>query len=205
MREVTADYCVCTIPPMILSRIPNDFRTDVQTDLASLRPVSTGKIGLEYRRRFWEEDDRIFGGITNTNMDIGTIWYPSHGYLGERGVVVGYYNYVNDADAYAAMTPQAREARALEQGRKVHGPAYADEFVSSFSASWRRIRHSEAGWVAWDERTGAVGEAFIRLLEPQGRVYFAGDHLSHVTAWQHGAFETARSVVTQLHQRVLQG
>ncbi|MDF2733713.1 MAG: L-amino-acid oxidase [Chloroflexota bacterium] len=205
VREVTADYCVCTIPPMILSRIPNDFRTDVQTDLASLRPVSTGKIGLEYRRRFWEEDDRIFGGITNTNMDIGTIWYPSHGYLGERGVVVGYYNYVNDADAYAAMTPQAREARALEQGRKVHGPAYADEFVSSFSASWRRIRHSEAGWVAWDERTGAVGEAFIRLLEPQGRVYFAGDHLSHVTAWQHGAFETARSVVTQLHQRVLQG
>ena len=190
---------------MILSRIPNDFTTEVQTDLASLRPVSTGKIGLEFRRRFWEEDDRIFGGITNTNMDIGTIWYPSHGYLGERGVIVGYYNYVDEADAYAAMTPKARETRALEQGRKVHGAAYADEFVSSFSASWRRIRHSEAGWVAWDERTGSVGEAYIRLLEPQGRVYFAGDHLSHVTAWQHGAFESARSVVTQLHQRVLQG
>ena len=204
-REVTADYCVCTIPPMILSKIPNDFTTAVQTDLASLRPVSTGKIGLEFRRRFWEEDDRIFGGITNTNMDIGTIWYPSHGYLGERGVIVGYYNYVSDADAYAAMTPKARETRALEQGRKVHGDAYANEFVSSFSASWRRIRHSEGGWVAWDERTGSVGEAYIRLLEPQGRVYFAGDHLSHVTAWQHGAFESARSVVTQLHQRVLQG
>ena len=83
--QVTADYCVCTIPPMILSRIPNDFTTEVQTDLASLRPVSTGKIGLEFRRRFWEEDDRIFGGITNTNLDIGTIWYPSHGYLGSAG------------------------------------------------------------------------------------------------------------------------
>ncbi len=205
MREVTADYCVCTIPPMILTRIPNDFSTAVQQDLASLRPVSTGKVGLEFRRRFWEEDDRILGGITNTNMDIGTIWYPSHGYLGERGVIVGAYNFFNEADAFAGMTPQGREARALEQGRKVHGDAYVNEFVSSFSSSWRRIPHSEGGWVAWDERTGSVGEAYARLLEPQGRVYFAGDHLTLMTAWQHGAFESARSVVTQLHQRVLSG
>jgi monoamine oxidase len=202
-RQVVADYCVCTIPPMILARIPNDFSTAVQIDLASLRPMSTGKIGLEFRRRFWEEDDRVFGGITNTNMDIGTIWYPSHGYLGERGVIVGYYNYFNDADSYAAMTPKDRELRALDQGRKVHGDAYVHEFVSSFSASWRQIRHSQGGWVAWDERTGSVGAAYQRLLEPQGRVYFAGDHLTYVTAWQHGAFESARSVVTQLHQRVL--
>jgi len=202
-RQIAADYCVCTIPPMILARIPNDFSTAVQIDLASLRPMSTGKIGLEFRRRFWEEDDRVFGGITNTNMDIGTIWYPSHGYLGERGIVVGYYNYVDDADTYAAMTPKDRELRALDQGRKVHGAAYVDEFVSSFSASWRQIRHSQGGWVAWDERTGSVGAAYQRLLQPQGRVYFAGDHLTYVTAWQHGAFESARSVVTQLHRRVI--
>jgi monoamine oxidase len=204
-RQVTADYCVCTIPPMILAKIPNDFSSAVQVDLASLRPVSTGKVGLEFKRRFWEEDDRIFGGITDTNMDIGTIWYPSSGYLGERGVVVGAYNYFNSADAFAAMTPKAREAHALEQGRKVHGDAYVDEFVSSFSSAWRKTRYSEGGWVAWEERTGSVGEAYARLLEPQGRVYFAGDHLTHVTAWQHGAFESARSVVTALHQRVLSG
>ena len=107
-------------------------------------------------------------------MDIGTIWYPSSGYLGERGVIVGYYNFVGEADAFAGMTPQAREARALEQGRKVHGDAYVNEFVSSFSASWRRMPFSEGGWVAWDERTGAVGEAYARLLEPQGRVYLRG-------------------------------
>jgi monoamine oxidase len=204
-RQIDADYCVCTIPPMILARIPNDFPPDVQMDLAELQPAPTGKIGLEFRRRFWEEDDRIFGGITNTNMDIGTIWYPSHGYLGDRGVLVGYYNFFSDADTYAGMTPGDRERRALEHGRKVHGDAYVDEFSSSFSASWRRIRHSEGGWVNWQERTGAVGEAYARLLRPHGRVYFAGDHLSHVTAWQHGAFESARSVVTQLHQRVLSG
>ncbi|MPZ73504.1 MAG: hypothetical protein GEU74_09780 [Nitriliruptorales bacterium] len=40
-------------------------------------------------------------------------------------------------------------------------------------------------------------------LEPQGNLYFAGDHLSHTTAWQHGAFESARKVVMDLHERVL--
>ena len=59
------------------------------------------------------------------------------------------------------MTPEAREARALEQGRKVHGDAYVNEFVSSFSASWRRMPFSEGGWVAW-ERTDGCGRRGLR-------------------------------------------
>ena len=90
--------------------------------------MSTGKMGLQFRRRFWEEDERIFGGITDTNLDIGTIWYPSHGYLGTRGVLIGYYNYFEQSDEYAALPHEQRERRALDQGAKVHGDAYRDEF-----------------------------------------------------------------------------
>lgn len=38
-----------------------------------------GKIGLEYRSRFWEDDHRIFGGITETDMDLAHVWYPPTG------------------------------------------------------------------------------------------------------------------------------
>ena len=41
--------------------------------------------------------------------------------------------------------------------------------------------------------------------QPAQRLYFAGDHLSYLTAWQHVAIESARYVVTQLHPRVLAG
>ena len=136
-------------------------------------------MGLEFRRRFWEEDDQIFGGITNTNLDIGTIWYPSSGFLSKRGILIGYYNYF--------------------QGGKVHGDVYAREFETGFSAQWNRIKYSEGGWALWADR----GENYRLLTQPQGRVYFAGDHLSYVTSWQHGAFESARQAVTDLHQRVL--
>jgi hypothetical protein len=36
------------------------------------------------RSRWWETDYKIFGGITETDMDLQHIWYPSYGHLGHR-------------------------------------------------------------------------------------------------------------------------
>ncbi len=137
----------------MLAKIPSNLSTAVQADIAALRPLSVAKMGLEFKRRFWEEDEGIFGGITNTNMDLNTIWYPSYGYLGERGVLIGYYNFFDTADRYGVMTPKDREKRALEQGRKIHGDAYVSEFLSSFSQHWSRERYSGGGWVEWPDRS----------------------------------------------------
>lgn len=198
--QTQADYGICTLPPHLLARIPNSFPSEINADLAGVFALPVTKVGLAYRRRFWELDDRILGGITWTDLDIGTIFYPSSGYLSERGLVVGAYNFASDAEAFAAMSPADRERRAVEQGRKIHGNAYADDLEASFSVPWSRTAYSEGGWVEWlDRSTGA----YPRLLEPQGRIHFAGDHLSQVTAWQHGALESARRAVSELHERVL--
>ncbi|HSK91286.1 MAG TPA: flavin monoamine oxidase family protein [Euzebyales bacterium] len=197
---IEADYCVCTLPPHLLARIPTSFAPEVTSGLAAVQTVPTAKIGLHYRRRFWELDERIFGGITTTDLDIGAIWYPSSGYLGEHGVLVGAYNFLDATGTYAALEPAARQARAVEQGVKVHGRAYADDLDAGFSVVWSRTRFSEGGWVEWPDRTSGT---YVALLEPQGRVYFAGDHLSYTTSWQHGAFESARRTVSALHRRVL--
>lgn len=197
--QVRADYAVCTIPPRILARINSTFTPELKRGLASVTTIPTAKMGLEFRRRFWEEDDQIFGGITNTNLDIGTIWYPSSGFLSKRGILIGYYNYFDQALSYDELSPTERIERAIAQGSRVHGEVYAREFETGFSAQWSRIKYSEGGWALWADR----GENYRLLTQPQGRVYFAGDHLSYVTSWQHGAFESARQAVTDLHQRVL--
>jgi monoamine oxidase len=202
-RTATGDHCVCTIPPHILAGIANDFGAQVNADLASAVPVSIGKVGLQYGRRWWEEDEQIFGGITHTNLEIGTIWYPSHGFLGRKGVVVGFYYGGELADQWAALSPRQREARALEQGARIHGDVYRDEFERSFSNFWQKTRYSEAGWVDWPDGTWDPDTPYGRLLEPAGRTWFAGDHLSQVTSWQHGALESARYTVSRLHEQVL--
>ncbi|WP_018654995.1 flavin monoamine oxidase family protein [Actinomadura flavalba] len=200
-RVAEADYCIATLPPHILAKIPHNLGASVQSALATPVPVSTGKIGLEYRNRWWETGHNIYGGITNTDLDVSTIWYPSSGYGGDRGLVVGYYNFGGNADAYAALSHSARLDRALAAGAKIHGPEYRRNIAASASIAWRRQRHIEGGWVSWPSR----GAEYALLNRPAGNVYYAGDWLSYEIAWQHGSFESARKVVTELHQRALKG
>jgi monoamine oxidase len=196
-RRIDADYCISAMPPNITARIPHNLGADVQAALASFPVEKVGKIGLEYRSRWWETDYRIYGGITETDMDVEHIWYPSHGFHGPRGVLIGYYNTGEDAVAYGRLTPPQREARAVAQGVKIHGAKYRTELASSFSVAWHRTPHIEGGWTS--DRSMP---AYALLNQPQGRVYFAGDWLTWLVAWQAGAFDSARRVVTELHQRV---
>jgi hypothetical protein len=46
--------------------------------------------------------------------------------------------------------------------------------------------------------------ALARLRKPDGRVYFAGDHVSNMNAWMQGAFESAREAATAIHARAAQ-
>ena len=195
-----ADFAVCTLPPHIAARIPHNLGPEVTAALATAVPVATGKIGLEYDRRWWELEDRVYGGITTTDLDLATIWYPSSGFHSERGVVVGYYNFGPSAVSYGDLPHAARLERALTGGAAIHGPKYRQGIASSFSVAWQEVAHSEGGWVSWPDQ---ARPEYRRLLEPTGNVHFAGDHLSHAIAWQHGAIVSARAAVTAVHQRVM--
>ena len=201
-QMMTADYCIATLPPQIIGRLPHNLGPDVQRALNTYRPVTAGKIGLEYRSRWWEMDPhRIYGGITETDMDLDHIWYPNHDIHSARGILVGYYNTGKHADAYAAMNPGEREARALAQGMKIHGPMYKTELATSWSIAWAKVPYIEAGWQNIPH--GPQSPVYAPLSKEAGRVYFAGDWLSNAVSWQHGSFTSARKVVTMLHSRVL--
>ncbi len=201
IRTVDAEYCISTLPPHLLARVPHNLGAAVQAALGSFPPVPAGKIGLEYRSRWWETDLRIYGGSTETELDLWHIWYPSHDYHAERGLLVGYYNVGPVAETYGRLSPAERAQRAVAQGVQIHGEKYRAELASSFSVSWQRMPFLEGAWVAppWGS------PEYDLLLEPAGRVYFAGDWLSREVAWQHGAFVAARAAVTALHRRVLSG
>lgn len=200
-HTVEADYCIAALPPNILAKTAHNLGPAVQSALEACKPSSAGKIGLEYKSRWWETDHQIYGGITETDMDLSHIWYPSYGHQGRRGTIIGYYNTGSNADAYAALTPREREARAIAQGVKIHGDKYRTELATSFSHHWRQTPYLEASWHSLSG--GPDAPAFAPLNQAAGRVYFAGDYLSYADAWQHGAFTSARKAVTALHARVL--
>jgi monoamine oxidase len=196
---VRADFCVAALPPHLMARVPHNLGTDVTAALGGFPVTVAGKMGLEYSSRWWETDERIYGGITETDLDLSHVWYPSYGFHGKRGLIVGYYNTGANARGYSVLSPADREARAIAQGVKIHGEKYRTELAASFSQAWDRARYLEGAWTS--PPYGSAG--YNLLLRPAGRVYFAGDWLSREVAWQHGAFTSARSVVTAIHQRVM--
>jgi monoamine oxidase len=183
----------------VLRTIPADFSPAFAASIARVDYLASFKIGLEFKRRFWEEDDRIMSGITRTDQSIVQVWYPSYGYFGRRGVLTGAYTTGERAIAWGALSPGEREARAVREGARIH-PQYPAEFVSSFSVAWAKTPYSLGAWVAWTDETRR--HDYPILSQPDGRIYLAGEHMSYINAWQAGALESARSVVLALHERV---
>ncbi len=80
-----ADWCVCTIPLSILSQIELTVSPAMAAAIAAVPYAAAVKIGLQFRRRFWEEDEAIYGGISYTDLPISLIGYPASGYQRRQG------------------------------------------------------------------------------------------------------------------------
>ena len=198
-KEVTADFCVCALPPHLLAKLPGDLAPATLAALHRCQPDTAGKIGLQFKRRFWEDDDDIYAGRSLTNQAISQIYYPFDGLgAGGKGVVIGYYHF-SDVKAFDELAPAAREKLALEQGAKIH-PQYPAEFENSFSVDWHRVKYNEGSWTKWAQAEDF--ESMHRTLaQGDGPFYFAGDWMSKICGWQAGAYVTAHAAVTALHAR----
>jgi monoamine oxidase len=198
-QSLEPDLCICTIPLPVLSNIDHNFSSGASRAIDNIAYMSTGKIGLQFKRRFWEEDENIYGGITHTNNQLTQIFYPSYDYLSGKGILIGYYNFNDKARATGELSYLQREKLALEKGSLIH-PQYLQEFETSFSVSWHKTKYSLGGWALYSEEERQT--LYKALLQPDKQVYFAGEHLTWLNAWMAGAFESARSVVASLHARV---
>jgi len=200
-QKIQGDLCICTIPLPVLSNIDHNFSSDASRAIDNISYIATGKIGLQFKRRFWEEDEHIYGGITHTNNELTQIFYPSYDYQSAKGILVGYYNFNEKAKRTGELSVKEREQLALQKGSLIH-PQYAKEFENSFSVSWHKTQYNLGGWALYsaEERQSY----YKALLQPDKQVYFAGEHMTYLNAWMAGAFESARSVVTAVHARTME-
>jgi monoamine oxidase len=197
-QKVQGDYCISTIPLPVLSSIEHNLSAEMTEAINNVDFASTGKIGLQFSRRFWEEDDEIFGGVSRTSMDITQIWYPCHDFFSTKGVLIGYYNFGDTAEKVGALDAAGREELALEQGSKIH-PQYREAFENSFSIAWHKTRYEQGGWADYNDEKR--DKYYPTLTEPDGPVYLAGDQISNHPGWMNAAFKSAHYVVKQIHER----
>ena len=201
-QSARADWCVCTIPLSILGQIPMNVGGAMAKAIAAV-PYSTSlKVGLQFKRRFWEEDEQIYGGVTYTDLPIGQISYPSSRFLADgKGVLLGAYIWdMTTSMDFSSMTPTERVSKAVEYGSQIH-PQYRQEFDNGIAVAWHRVPFAMGCFGLWNEATRA--EHYDNLCAFDGRIVLAGEHASYLPAWQEGAVTSALDAIDRLHQRAL--
>ncbi|WP_200828784.1 flavin monoamine oxidase family protein [Caballeronia choica] len=202
-RNAHADWLVCTIPLSILSQIDMAVGPAMRAAIDAVPYETSVKVGLQFGRRFWEEDEQIYGGITHTDLPISAIGYPATGY-GSTGpaVLLGAYMWGPASYEMGALPPAERIAVALSQGSQIH-PQYAREYQNGFAMSWSRSPFTNGCFAAWTE---ALRKAhYANLCQIDGRIILAGEHASHIPAWQEGAVLSSLDAITRLHRRIVNG
>ncbi|MET0282234.1 MAG: flavin monoamine oxidase family protein [Steroidobacteraceae bacterium] len=201
-RTLTADWCVCAMPLTVLSQMEIQVGSKTMAGIKGVPYSPAIKIGLQMKRRFWEEDDRIYGGITYTDLPIRQISYPSAD-MGTRGkgVLLGAY-VIGGAAAYefTSLSPEDRVKWAVEFGSQIH-PQYKKEFENGVSVGWHRQPWILGCSAAWGGDLRAKHYENLRQID--GRIVFAGDHLSNLVAWQEGALTSSLDAIARLHQHAL--
>jgi len=203
VSEAGADFCVCTIPLGVLNQIDKNLSPKLQAAIQAVPYSNSVKIGLEMRRRFWEEDDSIYGGHSFTSQDISLISYPNN-HLFEDGPAVLLGAFASGLGGYrlAGMTPEERIETALAQGSVFHPASYRKEFMTGASVAWNRVPWTLGCCARWNEDTRQ--EHYQTLVAIDDRVVLAGEHASYVGCWMEGALLSSIDAITRLHKRALE-
>jgi monoamine oxidase len=197
-----ADWCVCTIPLSVLDEIPVNVGAPMLRAISAVPYATSVKVGLQFKRRFWESDEQIYGGVTYTDLPIGQISYPSSGFFSDgKGVLLGAYIWdMIHSMEFTSMTPAERVAKAVEYGNQIH-PQYRQEFDQGVAVAWHRVPGALGCFALWTDATRA--EHYDNLCQLDGRIVLAGEHASYLPAWQEGAVTSALDAIGRLHQRAL--
>jgi len=202
-HTLSADYCICTIPLVVLAKIDADFAAPTRAAIKAASYNGAVKLAWE-SRRFWEQDDAIYGGLAFTDEASTVVWYPSDNFGEQTGILIGAYalGVAGGAArtlAYDAMTVAQRAEVSRRVIERMH-PGRGKELHNPVSVSWTRTPFSEGLSVAWKPEQRATDYAV--LCKGDRRVYFAGEHMSYINAWQEGAVLSAHEVIELIARRV---
>ena len=153
---------------------------------------------LQFRRRFWEDDDGIVGGGTVTDLAVRNVYYPDHG-RDDRArrrcspATPG----ARTRSAGARCHRTTASSQALEDVARIH-PQALDEFEVGASKMWHDDEFAGGAFALFDP--GQQTLLYEAIVAPEGRIHFAGEHASLAHAWIQGAIESGVRAAAEIHR-----
>jgi monoamine oxidase len=197
-KQIHGDYAIITLPFPVLRHIEmlQPFSYPKQRAIRQLHYDASGKVLLQCRRRFWEEDEGIHGGGTETDLSIRSLWYPDHGKETGRGILLASYTWAEDAQRWGWLSPEDRIREAIEDVSQIH-PQIRDEFEVGASQMWHNDEFAGGAFALFQPEQETL--LYETICRPEGRLYFAGEHASLNHRWIQGAIESGLRCADAIH------
>jgi monoamine oxidase len=196
-HTLDADYCICALPLSILKTLDVDFSPALREAIHSASYDSAYKIAWE-SKRFWEQEYNIYGGISFLQQLVSVVWYPSAGLSSEKGIIIAGYGVESRSD-FGKLDLAQKLAASRQAIERLH-PGHGKDLEKPVYVSWGHIPYNLGSWVSGPHSGDRPG--YQRLIEPDGPIYLAGDHVTHLVAWQEGAALSAHRAVTLISRDV---
>ncbi len=196
-EAVRGDLMICAIPFTVLRSIPVEpaFPAYKRGVIDTISSGSVTRVELQTRRRFWE--DRGENGFATIDQPM-EIWSPSWDQPGARGLLQAYV-YEDLARRVCAEDDASRIRWALDTIEKVH-PGLAANFEGGVAKCWDEDPWARGAYTIY--MPGQLSNGWAELIaKPEGKIHFAGEHVSPYPGWIQGALWSGHRVAEAVNAR----
>ena len=198
--ETSADYVVVAMPLNLVVNLDINVSSELMEAMKGVNYSNSAKVGLAMKRRFWEEDEGIFGGHLYSNLPIGEFSYPSYDYFTKKGVLLGLY--ANGPVGTLLDQPvAARIEHVLTHASKVH-PQIRTELESAYAVWWKKVKYNMGGYASGrnEARRQQLSKVDNRILLGSAAVTPHSE-----PDWQEGAVSAGWQALKLVHERAMRG
>lgn len=186
----TADSVLCTIPFSVLRDVELPALPDRKRDLIKrVRYDAVARVYLQTKNRFWEE--KGLNGFAFTPAAI-EIWQPTWNQPGPRGILMTYAR-PGEAERITNLKEKDRIETTLKQLDGIF-TGLRENFERGATKCWLDDQWSRGAWAF-------VGFSdYATAVRPEGRVHFAGEHISAWSSWMQGALSSGLRAVKEIDE-----
>jgi monoamine oxidase len=190
-QTISADHILSALPFSLLRRVqlPRNFSERKRDIIKDLKYDSISRVYLQSKNRSWE--DQGLSGFAFTN-DAVEIWHPTWSQPGPRGILMTYAR-PPQGERIASMKERERISSTLNELNGIF-PGLRESFEVGASKCWIEDEWSRGGWAFVGLRD------LVKANEAEGRIHFAGEHLSPMFSWMQGALASGLRAVKEIDE-----
>jgi monoamine oxidase len=187
-RTLHSSFAVLAIPLTAARRI--DFGGSLPSFYQRmLNEVSYGavtKVLVQYRKRFWK--DRGWNGRLVTDAPIVHTWHATSHVQSEDGILT-IYTGGEPAARLSALPDQERIQLVVNEIEKLF-PGSSELIEHTATVAWPNEEFTRGSYMAL--APGQVTAYWQSLMNPAGRLFFAGEHATPIQGFMEGAVESGQ-------------